>query len=75
MKVNLQVQKEKLMQRAKDIVVKRADELSAQHDLDDFEDVLDSTKYAVEGKSGVIADEEKITKIWQSVMVLFDNLH
>lgn len=37
---NLAGQKEKLMQEAKEIVNTRADELSAQHDLDDLEGTL-----------------------------------
>lgn len=71
----LQMQKEKLMQEAKEIVEKRADEISQQADLNDLEGALDWVKDVIEGKSESITEEEKIAEIWQSVMSLFDNLH
>lgn len=73
--MNLQSQKEKLMFEAKEIVDTRADELSAQHDLDDFEGTLDWVNDVIKGKSEAVTEDEKIAEIWQSVMTLFNNLH
>lgn len=70
---NLAGQKEKLMQEAKEIVNTRADELLAQHDLDDLEGTLDWVSDVIKGKSEAVTEDEKIAEIWQSVMTLFNN--
>lgn len=73
--MDLQMQKEKLMQEAKEIVEKRADEISQQADLNDLEGTLDWVKDVIEGKSEAVTEEDKIAEIWQIVMTLFNNLH